>query len=202
MTNTSERLIDKCLEIEGLLSLISQRGENIEKEASGFKEIHRLLLDKTETLLNEIRQLSVAPSTDKSPELPPPLPETEDSSNVVPPPIPPRLEEMSLEPEPDSTVTNDEPPAEIDIPESDKDDGDNATEPAKPRKIQFSVNDKFRFRRELFNFSDDEMAEAIEVACQMNSVEEIEDYFYNDLCFDPENEDVMDFIKILTSSIK
>lgn len=222
MTNKSEKLIDKCLEIEGLLSLISQRGEKIENGTSGFKEIHSLLLNKTETLLDEIRQLGVAPSTDnektgsveyeeaqmadKNTELPPPLPEEEESSvKVIPPPIPLQHEEeisIETEPDPDSTIINNEETEEIDIPETDEENVDNATAPTKPRKIQFSVNDKFRFRRELFNFSDEEMAEAIEIACQMNTVEEIEDYFYNDLCFDPENEDVIDFIKILTSSIK
>ncbi len=220
MTNKSEKLIDKCLEIEGLLSLINQRGENIEQETSGFKEIHSLLLDKAETLLDEIRRLSVTPSSDNTTTvLPPPLPEDvedveeESSIKVVPPPIPLPQEDIPIEPETTEPDPETEPEVEYDEPDTESE----ATEPdeeyedqaedqvielAKPRRIQFSINDKFRFRRELFNFSDEEMEEAIDVACQMNTVEEIEDYFYNDLCFDPENEDVIDFIKILTSSIK
>lgn len=67
---------------------------------------------------------------------------------------------------------------------------------------RFSLNDKYVFRRELFNFSDEEMTDALNVASVMTSAEEVEDYFYNDLCWDPENETVRHFISIITARFK
>lgn len=67
---------------------------------------------------------------------------------------------------------------------------------------RFSLNDKYVFRRELFNFSDEEMSEALKVASEMTSAEEVEDYFYNDLCWDPENVTVRHFITIMTSRFR
>lgn len=63
--------------------------------------------------------------------------------------------------------------------------------------LKLSIGDRYRFRRELFNFSDDEMDEALSIASEMSSKTEVEDYFYNDLCFEPENPDVVDFMRIV-----
>ena len=67
------------------------------------------------------------------------------------------------------------------------------------RFVEFTLNDKFRFRRELFGNSDIDMNEALDVVDAMTSREEVEDYFYNDMCWDPNNEDVKDFIRIVTA---
>ena len=67
---------------------------------------------------------------------------------------------------------------------------------------EFSLNDKFRFRRSLFSNNDREMAEALAVADSMNSVADLEDYFYNDLCWDARNPEVADFMRILTRRLE
>lgn len=78
-----------------------------------------------------------------------------------------------------------------------------AVEPVKQKvKFHFSVNDRFRFRRELFNFNDEEMDEALDIAAQMSTIEELEDYFFNDLCMDPSDETVQDFINIISDHLK
>lgn len=59
----------------------------------------------------------------------------------------------------------------------------------------FTINDKFRFRRELFRNSQDEFDETLDVIAQMNTFDEAEDYFYNDLCWDADNEDVKEFME-------
>lgn len=61
----------------------------------------------------------------------------------------------------------------------------------------FSVDAKYRFRRELFANSDAEFSDALDVIGAMDSLQEAEDYFYNDLCWNPENPDVVDFMFIL-----
>ena len=58
----------------------------------------------------------------------------------------------------------------------------------------FTLNDKFRFRRELFRNSQDEFDETLDVISQMNTFDEAEEYFYNDLCWDADNEDVKEFM--------
>lgn len=61
----------------------------------------------------------------------------------------------------------------------------------------FSLNDKFRFRRELFSNSDTEMADTLNLVEAMSSYSEAEDYFYSDLQWDPEMPEVVDFMAII-----
>lgn len=61
----------------------------------------------------------------------------------------------------------------------------------------FTINDKFRFRRELFRNSQDEFDDTLYVIAQMTDFVEAEEYFYNDLCWNPENEDVKEFMEIV-----
>lgn len=61
----------------------------------------------------------------------------------------------------------------------------------------FTINDKFRFRRELFRNSQEEFDETLYVIAQMNNFDEAEEYFYNDLCWNPESEDVKEFMDVV-----
>lgn len=61
----------------------------------------------------------------------------------------------------------------------------------------FTLNDKFRFRRELFRNSQDEFDETLNVISQMSSITEAEEYIYDDLCWDPDNEDVKAFMDVV-----
>ena len=61
----------------------------------------------------------------------------------------------------------------------------------------FSINDKFRFQRELFGNNATEMTDAINLADAMNSYAEAEEYFYEDLGWDKESEEVIEFMKII-----
>lgn len=62
----------------------------------------------------------------------------------------------------------------------------------------FTLNDKFRFRRELFRNSQEEFDEALNVISQMSTIEEAQEYIYDDLCWDPDNEDVKAFMDVVT----
>ncbi|MBR5101621.1 MAG: hypothetical protein IK092_00675 [Muribaculaceae bacterium] len=61
----------------------------------------------------------------------------------------------------------------------------------------FSVNDRFRFRRELFSNSDVEMEDALNMIEAMKCYEEAEDYFYNTLGWNDNNEEVALFMAIV-----
>lgn len=65
------------------------------------------------------------------------------------------------------------------------------------RRPLFSVNDRFRFRRELFSGSDDDFNAALGLAATMDSYDEAENYFFSELEWNPEDSVVMEFMEIL-----
>ena len=64
------------------------------------------------------------------------------------------------------------------------------------------LNDMFRFRRELFGNNAAEMADAIELVSAMESYQEAEDYFYNDLGWDSDSEEVEEFMTIIRNHFR
>lgn len=68
---------------------------------------------------------------------------------------------------------------------------------SKDLKSAFSLNDTFRFRRELFGNSAADMTDALHVVEAMHSFDEAEDYFYGDLGWDRESDDVKEFMAII-----
>ena len=61
----------------------------------------------------------------------------------------------------------------------------------------FSLNDRYRFRRELFSNSELDWNDALNMVASMSSYEEAEDYFYNDLGWDKNSEEVADFMNVI-----
>lgn len=99
------------------------------------------------------------------------------------------------------------PETEVDVPEKVIEEKEEITETTVSEVLNdvlsrktpvFTLNDKFRFRRNLFNESDEEFAGTLRIISEMKSMEEVEDYLYNDLCFEPDNEDVKAFIDIIS----
>lgn len=66
----------------------------------------------------------------------------------------------------------------------------------------FTLNDKYRFRRELFGNSDVALNDALDVVSAMRSYDEARDYFVSDLGWDMENDDVKDFLDVIASHFK
>lgn len=77
-----------------------------------------------------------------------------------------------------------------------------ARQGVKDLRKAFTVNDRYRFRRELFGNSDIEFSDTINLVSAMSSMAEMEEYFYEDLEWDKENEEVKDFINILSLYFK
>lgn len=63
----------------------------------------------------------------------------------------------------------------------------------------FTINDKFLFRRELFGGNDAEMTDTIDLLASMHSLAEAEEYLYDDLQWDRENDTVRDFMAIIAN---
>lgn len=68
---------------------------------------------------------------------------------------------------------------------------------SKNLKKAFTLNDRFRFRRELFGNHDVEFNDTLNLVEAMHSFDEAEDYFYNDLQWDKDSPEVIDFMKII-----
>lgn len=60
------------------------------------------------------------------------------------------------------------------------------------RKL-LTLNDKFMFRRELFDNNDEEFNATIDLLSAMHSLDEVEEYLYYDLAWDRENPTVVLF---------
>ncbi len=66
-----------------------------------------------------------------------------------------------------------------------------------PEPEVFTLNDKFRFRRELFAGDDDDFSSTLVLLAQMPSYEEAADYLFHDLLWDRRDENVQAFMEIL-----
>lgn len=106
----------------------------------------------------------------------------------------------------DQQMAGDATPADdddddIDIAAAEPTDGaetDSQAESATPRRHwAFTLNDRYRFRRELFGNSDAEMIDTLELLGAMASAEEAEEYLFVDLGWNPANDDVADFLAVV-----
>lgn len=68
---------------------------------------------------------------------------------------------------------------------------------SKDLRSAFSINDKFRFRRELFENDNDVMNNTLDLIESMESAQEAEEYFINELGWDADSEEVIDFLNII-----
>lgn len=174
-------LLDLAIELEGLLLLKITRGESAPDEAD------KLIRIKAEQLWKGL-------SADEAP-LSQPLESFEDEIIIIETPVEPESEpesERQYQPQPE--------PQPVSIADSLATDemsvNQMATATADVSHV-FTLNDKFRFCRELFRNSNEEFTDTINVLNAMESLEEAEDYLYNDLAWDPESLDVKAFIELI-----
>lgn len=175
MDNNYISLLNLTYEIEGLLMLHINRGE----EAS--PEMKELLKRKVKSLAASFSKENdndlYAAETAKENEMIAASVELEETEDAEP----------TDEPSSKTTKTTEESePTRLEDKLS--------RERAKDIFKAFTLNDKFRFRRELFRDSQDDFDDTLEVISQMNDFAEAEEYFYNDLCWDPDNEVVKEFM--------
>lgn len=139
------------------------------------------------------------PSTEPEPIAEPMPGTTVEIETVEPEPEEEEEPELKEEPEPeeeeivmpqyDTTETDNEEPIRL--------DEKLARENSRNLRKAFSLNDMFRFRRELFGNSATEMTDTLNLVEAMSSLSEANDYFYNDLEWDASNPEVQDFMDII-----
>ena len=186
-----EALMDLTFEIEGLLMLMRERGDDCPAEA----EI--LLASKARMLAGYFSEPSEENLKDSEPEV-----ETIETIKVEAKEADPVSNVLQDNEEAD--VNKDEP---LDVPTFDQIGFDQsirldeklARDSARDLRRAFTLNDRFRFRRELFGNSENRLVEAIDIIDAMNSLDEAEEYFYGDLGWDRESDDVKDFMAIVAN---
>lgn len=191
MADKLKNLLNICYEIEGLITLVGERNPNVPNG------VHTLLQEKVEMLSQEIHEINPQQGM------------TESAKSIDDSAIASEKDENYQE---DTDVINS---SSSDI--NYNNDGANdyngteehlnveqmiACQGSRDLRKAFTINDKFRFRRELFGNSDTEITDAINLVSAMSTMTEAEEYFYNDLEWDRENEEVQEFMSIIANHFK
>lgn len=198
MTDNKEHMLDLCFEIEGLLALMLKRENEVPEKVE-------ILLKQKIAQLSELGGACLAThdltgdTIAQSAE----FEEKEDSEGIA-------IEPEKMEDSPAAIEAN-ESTATIEANATEDTEEGEDIEPSEeeisesvgtPQPISLTLNDKFRFRRELFGNNAAELSDALDVANAVSSQAELDDYFYNDLCWDPENPDVKDFMALASARFK
>ena len=170
--------------------------QDVEPEVEAEPEIEEEPEPELEEELEAEPEPEIVPDIEAEPEIEEePESELEEEIEAEPEeePEPEIVPEIEAEPEPEIIKNVDEtaPEAIITLDEA------FIRNKAKDLKSAFSLNDTFRFRRELFGNSAADMNDAIDLVNAMNSYEEAEDYFINDLGWDAESDEVGEFMEII-----
>lgn len=196
MSRNYNDLLRLTYEIEGLLLLQSQRADGDTVPA-----VDNMIAEKTALLAKAFPLCPETLATEEEPAEECPAADSNDSEATAASAL---AEEEMMATEPvaatpavEATAAP-EPPVvneSIETPQSLEEKL--ARERARDIFRAFTLNDKFRFRRELFRNSQDEFDETLNVISQMSSITEAEEYIYDDLCWDPDNEDVKAFMDVV-----
>ena len=196
-------LIRLNIELEGLLRILADRDNAdaralLEAKFAQYSDLMHLYLAQ-ETPMQSVPAPAIEPEQPVAPE-PEAVPATE--------PVPEPINEVASEPE---VIVEPEPvPVQepIIVPEPEPEPIPEP-EPAQPTRTAvntrllkaFTLNDKFRFRPELFNGDDDDFADTLSLLAHMPSYAEAADYLTNDLLWDTRNPNVEDFLAILKENM-
>lgn len=202
-------------EEEPEISLTENQEEKLEEDTAESSQPQLTIIgESTEELPEHCNAEPEAPCSDieQEPSTEPepiaePMPETTVEIETVEP-EPEEEEEPELKEEPELEEMQEEPEEEeIVMPQDDTTDTDDeepirldeklARENSRNLRKAFSLNDMFRFRRELFGNSATEMTDTLNLVEAMSSLSEANDYFYNDLEWDASNPEVQDFMDII-----
>lgn len=193
MDTKIDKLIELSYELEGLLLLARNREENMQQFVSyakkkfnsieeTFAELETIIQSHDNTVddIVELGELNKSESIATSIE---PV-NSED----------PAIDDFSIN-TPKTTI--------VDCMEEELEDK-NVSAPVDTRNIKqcFTINDKFRFRRELFGNSDTDFADTLNLLSAMTSYAEVQDYLLNDLEWDINNDEVAEFLTIIETYFK
>lgn len=170
-----EKLLDSIYELEGLVHLALAR-----------EDVPDVLPELIARKGKELASLTIAVAGEKT---------MKDNRDYIEEHIE-ETEEIITEPD---TTTESEDLCEMsEVISEDKpliDEPRKTTEPG--GRLVFSINDRYRFRRELFENSDADFNTTLALVASMESYEEAEDYFTNEREWDPAVPAVADFLEVI-----
>lgn len=189
--NDINELLKLNLEIEGLLRILDSRDSDAAADRLGAcfcefsQKMNDFLLDMSATTdSNAPAALTPAPAP---------------VADIAAAETPVEIETVEIE-----------EPAPAEVEEERDEPAPALPEPAKPHAPatdhasllkSFTLNDRFRFRRELFAGNDDDFNETLQLIADMDSYSEAEDYLLNDMMWNREDPAVVDFLEILANNM-
>lgn len=162
-------LKDTVYELEGLLELAQMREDKI-------PELTPLIMARIKSLCED-KPKDAQPASSKLKQEPAPLPEQK--IEAVPEPYEEPLQE------PEDSLFRESAAEEFEEREE------------KALRPIFCLNDHFRFRKSLFGGDENAFSAAMNMIAGMDSFEEAEAHFIDDLGWDAEDPEVSDFLEIL-----
>ena len=173
MNTTIDHLLTNVYELEGLLLVMDRhKGEVPHIVISRFKEKSQEVADVAKSL----EFPTATPPQEVAPaSTPEPLPDPAPQATVAP---------SSPIEEPKVVVTPPIPPPAKDITEA------------------FTINDRFLFQRELFDGDKERFDETIALMQKMRSIDQIQAFMADDLCWNTSVEVVKEFVRLISLSFK
>lgn len=227
MNPNIEKLLSQVYELEGLLLVLERRKgdapefiyEMVQKKAARISELAPSIAPQTPVFTPP--SFDVTSSSEKTEETEDTEPKAidtvaDDEEDAVEDDAIVEEDDITVEESDTDEIIKPEDTADDDIIESEpeEDEPEDTAEDSdflEPIKLDealqrslskdlskaFSLNDRFRYRRELFSNSEMEMRNTLNMVEAMQSFTEAEDYFYGDLEWDKESPEVMDFMTII-----
>ena len=208
-------LLDSIYELEGLVHLALSRDDSPEALPGLIVRKGKELAKLSEAVaLEEEETAAEEPLTeDESEEIDTFEQEVEAEADVDPEAEPEVEVELVYDDEPADDEPADEEPEDYFEPEPEPEYEPEVEEKPKPEpkqqggfeprgRLVFSINDRYRFKRELFSGSDADFNNTLALVASMDNYDEAEDYFLGDLQWDPTSQDVTDFLEILKRYFK
>lgn len=187
MENTLRNLLDKTYELEGLIHLALNRDSDI-------SDLLRLISQKCNDIsrINPGR-LNLGEDTDNEKQE---VPKTSVNSLNNSDSQPFSLDEYAIEE--DRLTENIE---EVNFPDKEEEKEDFKNIPQKG-KLVFTINERFRFKKELFDNSDADFNNTLALVASMEDYDEAEDYFINEMNFMRNNPIVEEFLNVIKRYFK
>lgn len=198
MNPAIEKMLSQVFELEGLLLVLDRHGRDVSPYVYDMiqkkvERLNELAPDCTPDMFG-VRDTDIIETVTVEHE--PVVDEEEDSAQAE---QPTDIEEIEVPTEESCNETTEVAADETPMENSEHLKLDEVLQRniSKDLSKAFTLNDRFRYRRELFCNSEVEMCNTINMIETMHSFAEAEEYFYGDLEWDKESPEVMDFMTII-----
>lgn len=179
METKLRNLLDKVYELEGLVNLAMQREE-------AHTDFIRLIIKKSDEVKTLSHELMEEDETETGLK--------DNPTGFISSAKEFMLEEYSIDEESETSIPVEEFPLE--------EEPQKETSKEQRGKLVFSINDRFRFKKALFDNSDVDFNNTLALVASMEDYDEAEDYFINEEGFERGKPEVAEFLEIIKRYFK